>query len=255
MGSPPTGSLDAEAAQGLEGSPPDARLSRWRINLASFLIDASTYSFSTAVICHAESKLGASYWQLGKLGALGAFCYSLTCFLTGGLSDRLGSGPLIFTSVTLLSVGFVATRYAAGYEHLLLASAYMGASLALFWPALMRKLSRLSPGRTLWSALGVFNMVWAMGVGTATLSTPWIYAHGSLGPTLDLGLLITLATVPLLAWPMPEPPKENGNGAYPEEAVSPERARLFLRLGWIANFTAFFAMVGIMRVFPRVSSD
>src|SRR5262245_26087149 len=231
------------------------RRSRIRIYLASLLVDCSTYSFSITVGCHAKERLGADYWQLGKLGALSALCYSLTCLLTGGLSDRVGSLPLMLTSLVLLSAGFLATCLAQTFNDLLLAGAFMGAALALFWPAIQRKLSLLSPGRKLWGALGAFNIYWAIGVGAATLATPATYAALGLAPTMLIALAVTLAAVPFLAVRMPEPPPAAGDALPEGESVTPARARLFLRLAWVSNFTAFFAMVGIMRIFPRVSSD
>mgnify|MGYP001053354392 CR=1 FL=1 len=74
-----------------------------RINIAGLLIDASTFSFSITLSCHAEHALGADYWALGKLGALSALFYSLTCLLTGGASDRLGSRPLVILSLAAIS--------------------------------------------------------------------------------------------------------------------------------------------------------
>ncbi|MGH9362014.1 MAG: hypothetical protein ACRD2T_08860, partial [Thermoanaerobaculia bacterium] len=126
---------------------------RARIYAASLLIDLSTFGFSTAVLCHAKAALGKGYWDLGKLGALGAFCYSLTCLLTGGLSDRLGSIPIALTGLGLISATILGTLLGtlsgASYGSLLAGSALMGVSLALFWPPIIRKLSRLSPGATL----------------------------------------------------------------------------------------------------------
>src|SRR5262245_60828639 len=140
-----------------EGAPARGRrASRIRIYFASLLLDASTDSSSITIGCHAKEKLDADYWQLGMLGALSALFYSVTCLLTGGLSDRVGSLPLMMASIALLSVGFAGTGFARTFNDLLLAGAFWGVSLALFWPAIQRKLSRLSPGRTLWGALGTF---------------------------------------------------------------------------------------------------
>ena len=247
---------------------------RGRINIASFILDASTYSFSIAIGCHAEAVFKADYWMLGKLGGLTAFCYSLICLLSGGLSDRLGSLPLAMASVALLSLCFLATTFARTYEHLLIAGAFMGAALALFWPPIQRLLSRLSPGASLWGALGRFNIYWAIGVGFGTL-TPVLYASRGFEETLLWGFVITIAVVPILAARMPEPPHPVAGGpgdGVPEEGRSaaggevpvpgeagrtvPEhRARTFLHIAWIANFTAFFAMVGMVRVFPKITSD
>jgi len=231
------------------------RASRIRIYFASLLIDASTYSYSITIGCHAKEKLDADYWQLGTLGAVSALFYSVSCLLTGGLSDRVGSLPLMLASIALLSAGFAGTGFARTFNDLLLAGAFWGASLALFWPAIQRKLSRLSPGRTLWGALGTFNFFWAIGVGAATVAAPALYASLGLGPSMIAALVVTLAAVPLLAVPMPEAPAAPAQEPGEGEAVGPARARLFLRLAWIANFTAFFAMVGIMRIFPRISGE
>ncbi len=230
------------------------RAARVKIYFAGLLLDASTYSFSMASSCHAKEALGASYWELGKLGALCALLYSFTCILTGGASDRAGSIPLIFAALAAISATFVGTMYVETFGQLMLAGAFMGASLALFWPPLMRQLSLLSPGRKLWGALGKFNVFWSIGVGLGTLCTPALYGALGLGPTLAAGLVVTLLAVPAFITRMPTPAPEDVP-AEESPAVSPARGRLFLHLAWIANFTAFFAMVGIMRVFPKISGD
>lgn len=231
------------------------RSARVRIYAASFLVDAATYSFSVALSCHAESRLGKGYWELGKLGAITAFSYSLMCLLTGGLSDRVGSLPLAFASLGLIAATQVGTLFAATFDHLLLAGAAMGISLSLFWPPILRQLSLLSPGSKLWSTLGVFNILWAMGVALGTAATPAVYAAWDLGRTLTLGLGVALAAAAVLAARMPAPLAPRDRVPQLGEAVPPERARLFLSLAWIANFTAFFALVGLVRIFPRISSD
>jgi MFS family permease len=235
------------------GRPDRCRGHRVRIYLASLLVDASTYSFSVGLSCHAESALGRGYWDLGKLGALSALCYSLTCLFTGGWSDRIGSLPLCFASLGLIALTFVYAMFASTFGHLLIAGAFMGISLALFWPAMQRKLSLLSPGSTLWGALGAFNVLWAVGVGLGTMSTPALYGGLGLRSTLLFGLVTALLAVPLLAARMDEPGRDGD--WVPAPGVAPARARLFLRMSWIANFAAFFALVGVVRVFPRVSHD
>jgi MFS family permease len=231
-----------------------------RISISGLLIDASTFSFSIALSCHAEHALGADYWALGKLGALSALFYSLTCLLTGGASDRLGSRPLVIASLAAMSATFLGTMLARTYGQLLLAGAFMGTALALFWPPIQRKVSRLSPGESLWRALGRFNVFWAVGVGLGTL-TPALYASwedptAGLVGTLIAGLVVTLLAVPVLAVRMPEPPHDRPDDTLAGRVeVTTNRGRLFLHLAWIANFTVFFAMVGMVRVFPRISSD
>ena len=230
------------------------RAARVKIYIAGLLLDASTYSFSMVMSCHAKEALRADYWDLGKLGALCALLYSITCLLTGGASDRLGSIPLVFGALATISLTFIGTMYVQTFNQLMVAGAFMGASLAFFWPPLMRQLSILSPGKCLWGALGKFNVFWAIGVGLGTLSTPLLYASLGLAPTLAAGLAVTALAVPCFLGRSPAPPPES-DAAEGRPEASPERQRLFLRLAWISNFTAFFAMVGLMRVFPKVSGD
>ncbi len=260
--------MDFSPTSGEATLPADLNLpaARIRIYIASLLIDASTVGFSIALSCHAKEALNATYGQLGMLGALTALCYSLTCFLTGGFSDRLGSRPFMFTSLALMSATFVGTTFVGkmpvqtdyqqlqAYNYLLLAGACMGISLALFWPPIQRKLSRLSPGKSLLISLGKFNVLWSIGVGIGILGTPLLYAWLKLFPTLLAGLVITVAAVPILAIRMPEPPQEESD--CPSRFgpnTTPARARFFLHQAWIANFTTFFAFVGIVRLFPKIT--
>ena len=106
-------------------SPPAGRA---RINVAALLIDASSYSFSMAIACHAELALEAGYRGLGCLGALSALLYSLVCLVSGGLSDRLGSMPLVFASIGAISAAFVGGMLSRTYAALLISGGAMGAA-------------------------------------------------------------------------------------------------------------------------------
>jgi hypothetical protein len=78
----------------------------------------------------------------------------------------LGLLTLVVTPATLLvgSLGSITGLY--------FTNAAFGFTLALYWPPLMRELSLLSPGRTLWRTVGAFNICWAIGMALGSFAGP-----------------------------------------------------------------------------------
>lgn len=229
------------------------RSKRIQLYAASFLVDAVGHAFPVLVEFHAQETFGAAPRDLGFLGAVWMIVYSLICFTTGGWSDRWGSVRLMRGSLVFLGLGLLpAVLLASRFQHLLLAMGALGIALGFFWPPLQRQLSLFSPGRALWPALGNFNLAWAAGSVLGTVAggprlLELLGFRGTLGIAIGLVLLALAATLRLRGAPPPAAPRG------PLEEVPDDRARLFLRLGWAANFCGCFAMGGIHMVFAHVA--
>lgn len=236
----------------IPAGPSPLRGARVRLYVASALVDSVTAAYSIAVFAFAQEELGASPAELGYLGAAIAGAYSAGCLLTAGWSDRRGSLGFLRGSLTSLVVVVVATLLAAGLRSLAALFAInlaYGLAIALFWPPFLRELSLLSPGRLLWRSVGVFNFSWAAGSAVGSYGGPALFADVGLGATLGILAGVLVLALGALALRAPKGVKESEHGL--EEAVDPVEGALFLRLAWISNFCASFAMgaVGSLMVY------
>jgi len=235
------------------------RAKRAQLYTASFLVDAIGHAFPLVMALRARHVYQASALDLGFLGMAWTAVYAAVCFLAGGLSDRLGSSRLFRAGLILLSlvVGPFAV-WAQGLAQLYLVNALFGLGLAFFWPPLQRELSFLSPGRTLWTSLGAFNLAWAAGSSFGTwLGGPSVYADLGFTPlAFAASGIILLALISTLGrWTAPGHARVeiSADAAAIDAPVDPARATLFLHLGRVANFCSALAMAGTHAVFVDVA--
>jgi len=236
----------AKSAPRVSSSNPErsdtAALHRTRVQLyvGAFLVDAMNFGYAVAISAHAQYALGASLVQIGILAAVGRAVYAVASHWAGRRSEVLGSAPLMRQS--LLGLGLVALPLTFFVHHsvlqLVIVNALTRWFLGLYWSPLERQLSLASPGRTLWRAIGVMNLMWGGGSALGFLCWPLLYDEFGFGPAVFVALGCTwLAGLIFLASP---PTKARAEAKIPQESVSPERALLFARLGQISNFCAYF---------------
>lgn len=228
----------------------------FRLYVASFLVDTVSCSYSLVLSAHAREAFGATPGELGLLGTAATGVYAVGCLFVGGWSDRKGSLPFLNTGLSLL--GFLVlpgVLLARSLLPLYFLNGAFGLCLALFWPPLLRELSLLSPGKTLWRSLGLFNIFWAAGTSVGSFSGPATYKElgfsGSIGISIALILLSLTLTLFQKSSESSKTPEENGPATI--EKVEERRAKLFLYLAWIANFCVSFVLGGLQYVFLYVA--
>lgn len=227
---------------------------RVQLYLASFFLDMVGHAFPVLVSFHAERAFQARPRQIGYLGVVWMVVYSAVCLSTGGLSDRLGSRPLLLGSLFFMGIVLLpCLMLASSLAHLYVAMGLFGVALAFFWPPIQRQLALFSPGRLLWPALGAFNLSWSVGSVIGTVSGgPKVYeALGFQGVLLLLMSFIAFTSLSSLG--LRDRPAARAEST-PVDEVDDRRARLFLGLGWIANFCASFAMGGLHIIFADVTT-
>jgi hypothetical protein len=110
----------------------------------------------------------------------------------------------------------------------------VGLGLAFIWAPIQRELSLWSPGNILWRALGVFNVSWAAGGIVGTLALPEIRRRWGMGAAMSALVAVIAATWAFLRQ---RPAARSPDASLAAlETVPAATARLFVRLGWLANF-------------------
>ena len=196
-------------------------------------------------------SLGATYDDLGALGAVGALVYTIACVLSGRLADRIGYRVAL--SVSSLGVVLVFLTYTAvssvGQIFLVVAASRL--VLAGFWPPTQAWLGQDKHGRDLLRTLGNFNVCWSLGIfagpavgGTLFGMDPdWPFLVASLGAAAVFAAITFARLSP-----------ENGGTATPRPPAHPDANR-FRQIAWAANFATFFAGGAVWFLFPKLASD
>ena len=236
-----------------------ARRSRIRLYAASFTVDAVYFGFGILLPVHARQTFDAAPTTLGALGTTSMLTYALTCVFTGRWSDRIGSRPLYLGGLGGLAfVSIPAAYIAPNLSLLFVASILFHISLGLFWPPLERELSLLSQRRTLARSVGTFNCTWAAGICIGGLGGTSSYERLGFGWGAAVFAALTAAALAILQAPMTRldpATRSDGEEEGEEDAPSSGRVRLFLRIGWAANFSAYFATQGISYLFAHIRTE
>ena len=195
--------------------------------------------------------LGATYQDLGIIGAVSSLTYSLACLASGRLSDRLGyqryfsfSGIAVALSITLYiwttRVSHVAVLF--GITRLLL-SGCMAPLQA--WLGVHK--SRVELLRT----LGFFNVSWSFGLLIGPAIGGALYAVDLKWPFLFSAGLIGIVSISMFHLKFHEIAPTSTDSAPPDNPVNDS----FLRIARVATFATFFALGTIRSLFPKFATD
>ena len=197
-------------------------------------------------------RLGATYGDLGAISATGALAYSLSCLISGRLSDRVGYRRSLAAASFAVVLIFSLYPFATRLSHIFVLSGATGVVIANFWPPLQAWLGKGMDRRRLLRALGGFNVSWSLGflVGPA-LGGNIYQMDPNRAFVLGAGL-IALLFLALLLVKVQEPCPA---GISPSELASFPASRRFLPIAWAANFAAFFSIGSVRSLFPKLAID
>ena len=217
--------------------------------VATFLMDGLIGVIGLCVPLLAV-HLGATYDDLGAIGAVSSFVYALACLGAGHLAERLGYRRSMALASAAIALSVACYPLATRVLHLIALYTVTWVFLSCYWPALQAWLGSGKGRRNLLRDLSRFNISWSLGIlaGPAVggvlyagdLYLPFLLAAGVIG-ALSLSLF-------LLRFQRPSP-------AQASEAPPKETSDHFLRIAWVANFATFFATGTVRSLFPKLASD
>ncbi|MDL5361185.1 MFS transporter [Halalkalicoccus sp. NIPERK01] len=147
------------------------------------------------------SDLGISYAQAGFLLTVFFVMYSIFQLPAGVLADRLGKKRLLVAGLGGMAGAVALAATAGGYETLLVAQAVAGISGSTFHPTGMSLISDVETSSTEGKAMGVFGFGGMVGTMASPVLIGGLAAlfgwRVALGAAAALGLVVTLAFVPL----------------------------------------------------------
>lgn len=196
-------------------------------------------------------QLGATYDDLGMIGAVGAAIYSGCCLFSGRLADRFGYRPIM--AMATLGVGFVYVAYffVSHIWHLVVLAGCLSLSISHFWPPLQAWLGRGKSRQNLLQTLGRFNVAWSLGF----LIGPFVggllfeaepnsaFLLGMLCMFVIFGAFLVLKI------------HEQAEISTHEQPEAMPLARVFLPMAFVANFATFFSIGTVRSLFPKLATD
>jgi DHA1 family multidrug resistance protein-like MFS transporter len=141
----------------------DDRPRHLKVLYATIFLSSTGLGTTTFLLPVYAASIGASYVDLGLMGAVGNVVYTVFTLLTGVLLDRYERlrlytgyafmGALILASFTL----------AVDVPRLLVARALMGVASASFWVSASTLTADISPPERLTQSMGRYNLSWITG--------------------------------------------------------------------------------------------
>jgi MFS family permease len=124
-----------------------------------------------------RSDLGFSNTQLGLIGTLFLWVYSLCMPLTGRLADLVRRDRLVITSLILWSLATLGTALSGSANSLLFWRAVMGVTESLYVPAALSTIAILHAGATRSKALAIHGSAQFVGIVAGAWYGGWAADH------------------------------------------------------------------------------
>lgn len=217
----------------------------------SFVIDAGFGVVGIAVPLLAL-QLGATYDELGLIGAVSFLVYSLGSVVSGRLSERLGYRRTMIVASSLAVPMVLLFNFASTVIQILLLSGIIRLSLAGLWPPMQAWLGSGKDRSELLNTLGRYNVCWGLGILVGPLAGGALYSLGTATPFVFVSSLMGLISIVLILLKVRD---ENADEPSPGQPQHQANARQFLPIAWSANFAGFFSAGAIRALFPKLTSD
>ena len=124
-----------------------------------------------------RADLGFSDTQLGLVGTLFIWVYSLCMPLTGRMADRVRRDRLVITSLVLWSLATLGTAFSHSAPLFLFWRAVMGVTESLYVPAALTTIAILHPGTTRSKALAIHSSAQFAGIIAGGWYGGWAADH------------------------------------------------------------------------------
>jgi len=133
------------------------------LNISIFTTALSVSLWTPLLPVYAQ-KLGATYLDIGIIGAAGAAPYMILPFIAGSLSDRYGRKRFYYTGLALTAVTSALFTVTNNVEQVALVRAFSGVAYSLIWPPAEALISDLTTSAERTKHLGYFTFSWALGM-------------------------------------------------------------------------------------------
>jgi len=160
-----------------------------------------TYTYFIPVFAQ---TLGASFLDLGFIGAANALAYALTPMLVGYMADRMNRAWLFTVAIAINAAATLALVLANSVGSVLLIRLVGGFGYGLFWPISEILVTDLVPAGARVKEMGLYSVAWASGFLVGPVMGGLIIQYLGFTPLfLISALLVGLSLLPDLLWLVP----------------------------------------------------
>ena len=193
------------------------------------------------------------------LAALIGLIYTLASWQAGKLAARFG-----YFNALKFGFGVMAAGLAAGLLSHTIAAEIVTAGVAnigmcFIWPTIEALVSEGDTPEHVPHAVGIYNITWAAANAAAFFIGGTLYDHISHKIIFYLPLALVVGQFGLVFWleklhvnPPPAPAETKPSPSDPNRP-SPDRAKTFLRMAWLANPFAYIAINTLLAVMPGIA--
>jgi len=133
------------------------------LNLSIFTAALSISLWTPLLPVYAQ-KLGATYLDIGVIGAAGGVPYTILPFIAGSLSDRYGRKGFYYTGLALTAATSALFTVTNNVQQVVLVRAFSGIAYSFVWPSAEALISDLTTLTERTRNLGYFTFSWALGM-------------------------------------------------------------------------------------------
>ncbi|MDQ1474507.1 MAG: hypothetical protein QOJ99_5987 [Bryobacterales bacterium] len=190
-----------------------------------------------------KSDLNFTDTQLGLIGSVFTWVYSLAMPIAGWLADRLRRERMIVASMVLWSLATLACGFSKSVPVFLWWRAMMGITEALYYPAAVAMLAEAHSASTRSRALGIHQSAQLAGIIAGGWYGGWMADHQGWRTGCTFAALAGSVYAAFLARKLPP-------SVPPAKIFMPQNARTaFLSAGYVALSVAFFAHCAMLWIF------
>lgn len=202
--------------------------------------------------------------NLALAASLGLF-YSFAAWQTGKFAQRRGYFTALKTGYGIMAValvaGFLLSLYWKSAIANIVVALVFNAGMCFIWPTLEAFSTEGESAEQLPRIVGIYNVVWAITAALAYFTGGSLIKAFGYGIIFILPLVVVLAMLALALWLQrhaAEMAREAAETAAqapakPHEPASP-RAKVFLRMAWLANPFAYIAIQTLIAVIPGIAA-
>ena len=198
--------------------------------------------------------------QLGLVGAWGSLVFMLVCLYVARLGDHLRGlrMPILGIAISMVAVVLLTVNRSVWGMYVLWPLLF--SSWSLIFPSITGWVRYGRSGKSLRKGLLVFCIAWMSGMTVGSFFGSWLY--GLYSP--DVGarnvylscICIYLLSL-LVMWLFGRKPRsvEQATRRQHHEAVDPNLARAFVRVGWLGNIVLMVCGTVLFNLFNKLATD
>ncbi len=247
MRKPSSSTASLEGAAAAQAAPLSARLAWTAVGLlwVAFFINYVDRQVVFSIFPVLRRELDFTNEQLGLIGSIFIWVYSLCSPLVGRVADVIRRERVIVASLVLWSLATLSTGLSTTAEIFLFWRAVMGVSEALYAPAAMSLIGALHAGPTRSRALAVHGTAQLAGIIAGSWYGGWMADRAGWRTAFTVLTAVGLAYTPVLWWAFRRLPDLQAPTARQQGSVGDIfRSRCYLAL--LVAFLALLVMLWML---------